>query len=209
MGRVTFRDDHDAALQRIEALKADLKRAEADRDQAARERDQATLQRDRLANDVAKTRARAPEQRIVVVPKAPLTTREREDLVEALEHGASGNLANARIGTVVGVAMLAAALVAGLAVKVAIGLFLGLLGALIVLISLFIVDDAAEYRWRPVLADVRDAPHKIVVVRRLGDQYGWRLVVKTRTAELTMRGDLEVIKLLERHCPAARFEDDG
>jgi hypothetical protein len=57
-----------------------------------------------------------------------------------------------------------------------------------------------------VLAAIRDDPAKIIIVRRISGKNGWWLVVETRTGELHMRGDADVIRLLERHCPGAVFD---
>jgi hypothetical protein len=197
---VPFRDDHDAALQRIEALEADLRRTQGEREQATRERDQ-------LADAVAKLQAEVPPQReIMVVPKAPLTAREREDLLDALEHGARANRRHAWLGVVIGSAVLLGGVVAG-----AVGgdlLVVALCGPAVlgIFVAALQLANASEDRWRSVLDAIRDDPAKIVAVRRLSERYGWKLAVETSNDELTMRGDSEVVKLLERHCPAARFD---
>jgi hypothetical protein len=196
---VPFRDDHDAALQRIEALEADLKQTKAERDQATRERD-------RLADDVAKLHSKAPEREIVVVATAPLTARERGDLIEALEDGARGYRERIWLVAGIGIATLIAALIAGLVTKIAVGLVLGLVPLLLVVVAALQLADVTEDRWRSVLAAIRDNPAKILTVRRTSDRYGWKLVVGTTNGELTMQGDSEVLELLARHCPTARFE---
>jgi hypothetical protein len=203
---VPFRDDHDAALQRIDALEADLKRTQDERDKATRERDRATRERDWLAADAAKVRERAPEQMIVVLPKAPLTATERETLLDALEEGAGDNRGRAWIGTVVGATLLFIALAVLAAGKAQLSLALGALGLLFGSASALQLSATNEARWRPVLIALRDAPTKILTVRRVSGRHGWTLVVKTYGGELTMDGDAEVVRLLERHCPTAKFE---
>jgi hypothetical protein len=64
---VSFRDDHDAALARAEALEAEVKRERARADQLRRERDE-------LAAKLARAqphRPRAPQKRVLILQLDP------------------------------------------------------------------------------------------------------------------------------------------
>ncbi len=191
---VTYRDDHDAALQRAAALEAELERAKAERDAATRERD-------RLAVELAAEHDR-PEQRIVVVPKEPLTRAERDALVGALARGVRGYRTRSWLGVMLGVGFG----IGSIALGTAVGVLSFCAAAVMTVSALAQLWRSTADRWRPVLAAVRDAPGDVIAIRRLDSGRGWWLLVETRTGELHMRGDAAVIRLLERHCPGARFD---
>ena len=192
---VTYRDDHDAALQRAAALEAELERAKAERDAATRGARPA--RRRSLAEEHAR-----PEQSIVVVPKEPLTPAERDALVTALARGVRGYRTRSWLGVMLG----AAWGIGSIALGTPVGVLSCCVAAAIGVSALAHLRRSSVDRLRPILATVRDAPGNVIAIRRLGRGRGWWLLVETRTGELHMRGDAAVMRLLERHCPGARFD---
>jgi hypothetical protein len=187
---MTYRDDHDAALARAESLEKQL--AESERD------------RERLRHELEAAKRSEPP----ASPPAPLVALPREDidrLVRLLEDGIQRDEQSSIL------------LVSGLALVVLGGLFLlggiapvgitiacaGVLLWFLYLLNLFDAPEGAL----AIIQSVRDEPERIVSVTT---RSGGQLVLGTATSSLSVEvsARAEVLDLLTRQCPRARFVEE-
>lgn len=82
---MTFRDDHDAAVARADALEEDKERLEAERDKLKAERDQLKAERDELEKSSPKPKKEKPRRE----PETPSDAERRKKLKAWLIGGAS------------------------------------------------------------------------------------------------------------------------
>jgi hypothetical protein len=184
---VTYRDDHDAALARADALQADLARAEAERD---------------------RLRSKVDELEHGLVPTSPgalvpLTTAEVTALVRDVDT-AIGILADRRAGRFVWSIAALVALVpmylAGLsaAVLVVTGGF-----AVLGLVQAPALHSASARAVRNALCE---APETVTTIRELEQRHGMHWIgvsTATDTLKMPIREPAPLISRLLRRCPNA------
>jgi hypothetical protein len=184
---VTYRDDHDAALARADALQAELERAEAERD---------------------RLRVKVDELEHGLVPASPgalvpLTTAEVSALVRDVDN-AIGMLADRRAGRFVWSIAALVALVpmyfAGLSITVLI------VTASLALLGLMQAPALHGAAARAVRNALCDAPETITTIRELEQSLGMHWIAvstATDTVRLPIREPAPLISRLVRRCPNA------
>jgi hypothetical protein len=195
---VTYRDDHDAALARADALADDLKRTEAERD---RLREQ-VAQLEKVAPAPAPPPPRQPVA-LAPAPSKAMTTRELDELVETLLTAAKRirSLNTARV------------VAAGLLILVALVMcFTSLLLPALLLMALGILaaitSILAEYGdHAPIIEAVRAHPQEVVEIRESVTTKGNRwITITTRdgtSARFLPVGATALVGALVRRCQDA------
>jgi chorismate mutase len=209
---VTYRNDHDAALDRIDALELDLARSEAERaglhdeigklrDQPAASADQlaeldrrlkaAIAERDRLSDEVARLRSPAPGPALDV-----------DELVQRFETALRGE---ARRGW-----LILAVFVCGMALSIPMAVSAG--GSAFILMVAYcgmagwgftFIGKPSSVRARTAVAALRDAPEEIVGLGHTIAR-GERIRIATASGVLTFTSrDGELFADLRRRCPGA------
>lgn len=180
---MTYRDDHDAAIERADALAAELARTKA-------ERDAVTSERDRLAAELA------------TAPPASLTASEREQLLASIERGRANQHGQMWILVLGGVLFVALAIVAFVEHRLVQGAAC-LIGGLLAIAYGKPRTTRSDAR-NPVIVSLRDAPASVTEVL-LPAHYPWYTAIKTETGTLELPLDPAAATLLKRYCPNARF----
>jgi hypothetical protein len=184
---VTYRDDHDAAIARAEALQVELERSEA-------ERDRLRAQVDRLEHGPS------PMSIVAVSPaKAPMTAGEVTALVAEVKIASK----RARDASLFGNSLALAVFV----IMTAVGAFtapvyaaVGGIGIIAGLIGLVSRRDPAD-----VIAAIRDAPEYITAIRESPKRTS--VIVRTATGSAWLRTDTpdNLLVKLARRCPNAKL----
>lgn len=216
---MTYRDDHDAALARINALEAELRQSEAARDKLATEldtRDQATAtERDQFAaerDQVATERSKlAAERELLAVQKtliprsiAELTPRELDKLHAKLLDFAQSRESSAKLRAMFITLLCASSSVIAFAVgSVGFGCWGVLILVLLGIMSMVDIAGSTRSTWMPVLDVLRTTPEQLVVRRTHGSKGStfYRLEADSGTVRLTPTQFDEVRELLVRQCP--------
>ncbi len=183
---MTYRDDHDAAIARAEALQRELERAEADRDRLRAEVE-------RLAHSAQPV----SESALVVAAPIEMTVAEVEELVGELDTGLRASRSRGRRQTVAALLVIGAGL-AGFLVNPFGGLALSMVGVLCLVAAA--VGNGGDQT--AILTAVRDAPERI---RALRDTNTGRLKLSTgyHAAFCQTRTASALLAKLARRCPAA------
>lgn len=190
---MTYRDDHDAAIARAEALQADLERSEAERARAEAERDRLRAKVDQLEHSPGA---------LVGPTQTALTNAEVDTLLVQVETAAARQQPvdkRIAIGFVVGTGVLT---IAGAATSLEMFELGGF--AFVVAIVLSLVSGAgASNKPQEVAKALREAPETITGLRVT--QNGVVVETSTDTVEVptSAPGDLE--RRLSLRCPNAKL----
>jgi hypothetical protein len=184
---VTYRDDHDAALARVDALQADLERAEA-------ERDRLRSKVDELEHGLVTTSTGA---------LAPLTTAEVAALVRDVDE-VIWKLTDRRAARFVWSFAALGALVpmyfAGLSIAWLV------MTAILALFGLLQAPSRHGAEAQAVRNALRDAPETVTTIRELEQRNGMHWIAvstATDTLKLPIREPAPLISRLARRCPNA------
>jgi hypothetical protein len=183
---VTYRDDHDAAIARAEALQRELERAEADRDRL-----RAEVERLEHSSEPV------PESALVVAAPIEMTVAEVNELVDELDVGLRASRSRGRRQTVVALLLIGGGLATFLASPF--GALTLTMGGVLCLVAAAVRNGGDQ---TAILTAVRDAPERI---RALRDTDTGRLQLSTgyHAAFCQTRAPSVLLAKLARRCPAA------
>jgi hypothetical protein len=192
---VTFRDDHDAALARADALERDLDRAERERNEL-KERVE-SLERAAAAGTSAVAR----------VAPAPLERTEASRLVQLVQEGAE----HARDWRLLGYTVLLALIpVLILAAGAGAGTWDIIYGAVLATGAAagLVRGGSKSSHVAAVIKAINEDPGQVVKVRSLSGSLWPKILIETSEHRLLAGGKHtgEMIALLARHCPRAKFD---
>jgi hypothetical protein len=183
---VTYRDDHDAAIARAEALQRELERSEA-------ERERLRAEVERLGHPAEPV----PESALAVAAPTELTVAEVNELVDELDTGLRASRSRGRRQTGVAFLLIAAGLATFLASPF--GALTVTMGGVLCLVAAAVRNGGDQ---TAILTAVRDAPER---VRALRDTNTGRLQISTgyHAAFCQTRTSSALLAKLARRCPAA------
>jgi len=202
MNVVTFRDDHDAALARADALAEELRRAE-------RERDELKARVDRLehAPGPALAAPPSPTSAIARVRAAPLQAAELARLVGLVQDAAAQRSSERAVAMMLLSAMAPGSVV--LAVLAGVGaVWISGVSAVVLASMLSISGGSSHADARAVISALSDAPEQIVAVKQHWRRGVSLVIIETKEHRLLASGahNAEMIALLARRCPRATFD---
>jgi hypothetical protein len=200
--RVTYRDDHDAALARASALADELKRSEAERDRLLEQ--VAKLEQVTKLEKVEPPRSDPP---VALAPAKPsaMTAYEVDELVQALEHGGQ-RIRAWRIARMAGAGLLILVAIAMCFASRMLPALLVLALGIVALVTSVLVDDGDHAL---VIEAVRNRPEEIAEIRESVTTKGNRWVtISARdgtSARFLPTATTVLVVALARRCPEAKL----
>jgi hypothetical protein len=195
---LTFRDDHDAALARADALEQEL-------DRAKRERDALKAQVEKLEH-APKPGPVPATTSIVRVPPMPLERAELSRLVQLIEESADEAGSQRAVLIVLLVALLPFTVVFAVLGGASMLWITGLVGGLLVA-GILGGQGSSAADASAVIEAITSEPERILAVSQVSGRYR-SVLIETSQHKVRTSGahSAELIALLARRCPKASFD---